>query len=166
MSELAGRHPPAPEMRRAASAKAGSIRKPRNDTAAPSATNAGMKSHAEHAAGGRYSRSEEADDYHALVARLNDSWRVIVCAAGIQWILQRRCGERFGTARWEGRSYCRTGEALKRLSRRHAGAIDPTVAAILLASLPERIENVHRKAVMTPRTISASTVITINIDTS
>jgi len=92
------------------------------------------------------SRSEEADDYTALVARLNDRWRVIVCAAGIQWILQRRRGERRGTARSEGRSYCRTSEALKRLSRRHAGAIDPTVAAILLASLPERIENVHRKA--------------------
>ena len=88
-----------------------------------------------------YSTSEEADDYHAVVARLNDSWRVIVCAAGIQWVLQRRRGERRGTARWEGRSYCRTGEALKRLSRRHAGAIDPTTAAILA-----RIENVHRKA--------------------
>ena len=28
-------------------------------------------------------RSEEADDYHAVVARLNESWRIIVCAAGI-----------------------------------------------------------------------------------
>ena len=100
-----------------------------------------MNVHANPPAAVPYSRSEEADDYHALVARLNDRWRVIVCAAGIQWILQRRRGERRGTARWEGRSYCRTGEALNRLSRRHAGAIDPTTAAILA-----RIENVHRKA--------------------
>ena len=85
------------------------------------------------------SRSEEADDYTALVARLNDRWRVIVCAAGIQWILQRRRGERRGTARWEGRSYCRTGEALNRVSRRYAGAIDPTAAAAV-AALPDWIE--------------------------
>jgi hypothetical protein len=90
------------------------------------------------------SKSEETDDYHAIVAHLNERWRVIVCAAHIQWILQRRTGERHGRARWEGRSYCRTSEALNRLSRRHAGAIDATAAAVL-ASLPEWIENVHRK---------------------
>ena len=83
-------------------------------------------------------KSEEADDYHAVVARLNDSWRVIVCRAGIQWILQRRRGERRGTARWEGRGFCRTSAALNRLSRNHAGVIDPT-AADILGSLPERI---------------------------
>jgi hypothetical protein len=82
-------------------------------------------------------RSEEADDYPA-VARLNDRWRVIVCAAGIQWILQRRAGKRYGRARWEGRSYCRTSDALNRLCRRHADPIDAFAAAIL-ASLPERI---------------------------
>jgi hypothetical protein len=83
------------------------------------------------------SRAEEADHY-SVVARLNRKWRVIVCAAGIQWILQRCTGERHGTARWEGRSYCRTREALNRLSRKRAGAIDPTAAGIL-ASLPQRI---------------------------
>jgi hypothetical protein len=92
-----------------------------------------------------YSTSEEADDYHSVVVDLNDNWRVILCAAGIQWVLQRRTGERHGRARWEGRSYCRTGEALKRLSRRHAGAIDPA-AADILASLPERIDNSIRRA--------------------
>jgi hypothetical protein len=89
------------------------------------------------------SRSEEADDYHAVVARLNDSWRVIVCAAGIQWILQRRRGERRGTARWESRCFCRTSEALNRLSRGRAGAIDPSADATL-ASLPERISTSSR----------------------
>jgi hypothetical protein len=85
------------------------------------------------------SRSEEADDYHAVVARLNEGWRTIICPAGIQWILQRRTGERHGRARWEGRSFCRTSEALNRLSRKHAGAIDPTAAAVL-AALPDWIE--------------------------
>src|SRR5689334_581221 len=89
---------------------------------------------------GEKGRSEEADDYRAVVARLNDSWRVIVCAGGIQWILQRHRGERRGTARWEGRCYCRTSQALNRLSRKHAGAVDPAAAAIL-AALPARIED-------------------------
>jgi hypothetical protein len=84
--------------------------------------------------------SEEADDYHAVEARLNDEWRVIVCRSGIQWILQHRAGQRHGTARWVGRSYCRTSEALNRLSHKHAGTLRPDAAAIL-AALPARIED-------------------------
>jgi hypothetical protein len=83
--------------------------------------------------------SEECDDYHAVVALLNADWRVIVCRANIQWILQHRAGERHGRARWEGRSYCRTSEALNRVSRKHAGTIDPAVA-VVLAGLPEHID--------------------------
>jgi hypothetical protein len=93
----------------------------------------------------KFPKSEEADDYHAVVVKLNDRWRVIVCASTIQWVLQRRAGERHGTERWEGRSYCTTSEALNRVSRRYAGVIDPTAAAIL-TSLPERIDNANRKA--------------------
>ena len=88
--------------------------------------------------------SEESDNYPRIVARLNDDWRVIACRANIQWILQHRAGKRHGVARWESRSFCRTSEALNRLSRRHAGAIDPNAAAIL-ASLPERIATNHDK---------------------
>ena len=96
-----------------------------------------MNAHAAHPPA-KCSRSEEADNYHPVVAQLNDRWRVIVCSAGMQWVLQRRTGERHGKARWEGRSFCRTGEALNRLSHTHASAIDP-IAAAVLASLPERI---------------------------
>jgi hypothetical protein len=81
---------------------------------------------------------EEADDY-SVFAQLNRNWRVIVCKSGIQWILQRRGGERHGRPRWEGRSYCRTRQALERVSRRHAGNIEPSAAATL-AALPERID--------------------------
>jgi hypothetical protein len=85
-------------------------------------------------------RSEEADDYHAIIARLNDSWRVIVCAADLQWILQRGYMARnHGDMRWRGRSYCRTSEALRRCTREHAGSVDPSALAIL-ATLPERID--------------------------
>jgi len=85
-------------------------------------------------------RSEESDNYHAIVARLNADWRVIVCAAGIQWVLQRGYAARnHGEVRWRSRSFCRTSEALIRCAREHAGEIEPTALAIL-AALPERIE--------------------------
>jgi hypothetical protein len=82
---------------------------------------------------------ESADDYHRVVAVLNDGWRVIECRDGIQWILQRRAGERHGMARWDSRSYCQTSEALNRVCRASAGAIDPAAVAVL-TSLPSMIE--------------------------
>jgi hypothetical protein len=85
------------------------------------------------------SGSEEADDCRAIVAKLNDGWRVIVCKAGTQWILQhRRSPKKAPADDWRGRSYCRTSEALRRCAREHAGTIDAAAAAIL-AALPERI---------------------------
>ena len=85
------------------------------------------------------SRAESSDDYPDVVAVLNDRWRVIACAAGIQWILQcRRSAETCSTARWQGRSFCRTREALIRLCQpQNVGPIDPAAAAIL-AELPDR----------------------------
>jgi hypothetical protein len=41
------------------------------------------------------SKDEGADSYAAIVARLNENWRIIVCTAGVQWILQCR-GEKYG----------------------------------------------------------------------
>jgi hypothetical protein len=59
--------------------------------------------------GGNEIRShiESAGNYDRVVARLNFRWRVIECAHGIQWILQRRASaETYATSRWVGRSYC------------------------------------------------------------
>jgi hypothetical protein len=84
------------------------------------------------------SHRESDNNYHGVIAVLNDRWRVIVCRDGIQWTLQQRKGERRGTARFDARSYCRTREALIRLSRTHAGKICPAAMTILEA-LPERI---------------------------
>ena len=86
-------------------------------------------------------KSEEADDYHAVVAQLSDQWRIIVGAAGLQWILQRGyLAKNHGGMRWRSRSFCRTSEALIRVSREHAGDLRPAAAAIL-AALPERIDD-------------------------
>jgi hypothetical protein len=84
-----------------------------------------------------FSHRESDDGYFAVVARLNERWRVIVCKDGIQWVLQFAKKRRDRTA-WEGRSYCRTREALIRVSSRHAGPIDPHATAILEA-LPRMI---------------------------
>ena len=52
--------------------------------------------------------AEENDGYPVIV-QINDRWRVVTCRAGIQWILQRRRGDR-----WAGYWFCRTREALIR----------------------------------------------------
>ena len=110
--------------------------------------------------------NKSADNYGRIVAQLNSRWRVIECRHLIQWILQYRASaETYATSRWVGRTYCRTRNGLLRCCREHAGAIDRTATEIL-AALPERIEDVDRKAVITTRTISASAAITIYIDTS
>ncbi|MGB7226045.1 MAG: hypothetical protein WBD49_26535, partial [Bradyrhizobium sp.] len=83
--------------------------------------------------------SEEADNYKAVVVRLNAAWRFFACSARIQFILQGRSGKRAGIARWESHSYCRTNQALRRLVREHAGDVDQ-VAAEILAGLPDRFD--------------------------
>jgi hypothetical protein len=84
--------------------------------------------------------TESDDQYLGVVAVLNQQHRVIRCRDGIQWILQRRHGpERLAGTRWDGRSYCRTREALIRCCHEHAGSIDATASTALM-SLPERIE--------------------------
>lgn len=87
----------------------------------------------------RSSSHETGDAYVAVVARLNDLWRVIRCRDGIQWILQRRDGQRAGGTRWTGSCYLTTREALIRVCRTRAGDCDPIAWWTLLA-LPERYE--------------------------
>jgi hypothetical protein len=77
-------------------------------------------------------RGEKSDAYPAI-AVLNHHWRVIECAGGIQWILQRRRGDR-----WRSYWFCRTREALLRGAREHAAPIDGVAPAVLLR-LPEWI---------------------------
>jgi hypothetical protein len=85
------------------------------------------------------SHRESDDGYRAVVAHLNERWRVIVCRDGMQWVLQYRASTK--TARrveWKGRSYCRTRECLLRDVRYHAGEIDAHAFAIVEA-LPRMI---------------------------
>lgn len=81
-------------------------------------------------------KREESENYRAIIAKLNANWRVIECRDGIQWILQRRAGNRHGEPRWEGRSYCRNKESLLGRVRDLTGECDG-IAHVILGSFPE-----------------------------
>ena len=81
---------------------------------------------------------ETADAYTQVVARLSESWRVILCKDGIQWILQRRDAVRSGQPRWRATGYFRTKRALILASRTACGLIAPS-ASVILNALPARI---------------------------
>jgi hypothetical protein len=63
------------------------------------------------------SPSESAEAYPRVVVVLDAKTRVIECAAGIQWIVQRRVNS--SPQPWRGRSFCRTKAALLRIAGHH-----------------------------------------------
>lgn len=76
---------------------------------------------------------EQADDYARVVVRIGDEHRVIVCKAGIQWIVQRMAG-----GRWRGERYHRSREGLLRAVATLPDAGDDVLAT--LSALPKWIE--------------------------
>jgi len=89
--------------------------------------------------GGRGMNARETSaDYPNIVARLSDKWRVIVCAGGLQWILQKRDAGNAPSIGWRGVGYCMTREALLRLCGGLESPVDPSARPIL-AALPEHI---------------------------
>ena len=52
--------------------------------------------------------SEASDDYANVVAHVGIKHRIIVCKHAIQWILQRKDGQRCGRTRWKAFSYHRS----------------------------------------------------------
>ena len=66
--------------------------------------------------------------------QLNEGWRV--SEDSIQWKLQRRCSKPGQKAKWTGRSFCRTREALLRCVREYCGVVDAE-ALKRLEALPE-----------------------------
>ena len=53
--------------------------------------------------------------------QLNEGWRV--SEDSLQWMLQRRCSKPGQKAKWTGRSFCRTREALLRCVNDHCGVV-------------------------------------------
>ena len=77
-------------------------------------------------------RGEETDDYPRIAARLNPRWRVVSCRDSLQWILQSRCGQRAGLARWKSRFFCRSRGGLVSCCLEHAGPVGGAALALLL----------------------------------
>src|SRR5262245_52481702 len=75
--------------------------------------------------------AEESNTYPRVVARLNANWRVIACRDDLQWILQRRRGQKRGSPRWTGWRYFRTRQALLHDCYRYVGAIGGDALVIL-----------------------------------
>ncbi len=85
---------------------------------------------------------EEDNDYLHVVARVDETTRVIECRNQMQWIVQRRVGNR-----WRGFWFCRTKEALLRGCAAHPD----------LAALPDRFVEPARatgSVVGAPRVVS------------
>lgn len=83
------------------------------------------------ATGAPPSNREEANDYRRVVVILNSGWRIIACRDGIQWILQRRSGERHGQPRWVSKKYNRNKKALIDNVHRFVGEVDPAAREVL-----------------------------------
>jgi hypothetical protein len=85
---------------------------------------------------------EYSPTFHAIIARLNDRWRVIdSCERHLyrQWILQYRTGsEATGQRPWTGKSFCQTRAVLLRCIREKAGEVN-AVALAVIEALPDRI---------------------------
>lgn len=88
---------------------------------------------------------ETSDTYSAVVARLDENWRVIICKDRLQWILQRRDAERSGQKRWRAVGYFLTREALIRVSRTVCAGCDATELAMLDSPHPQCRKRVKSK---------------------
>lgn len=73
---------------------------------------------------------EASDDYSRVVAQ-SGPVRAAVCKDGIQWLLQRRSGNR-----WRSEAYCRTREALVRHWRNATGDDGAALGIIATHFLP------------------------------
>ena len=82
-------------------------------------------------------KQETADAYFRVIAVLDTTHRVIICADGLQWIPQQR--KSGGAQRpWRPLGYFQSRDALIRTCACHFEQSDPCGMAILLA-LPDKI---------------------------
>jgi hypothetical protein len=90
-------------------------------------------------------RNEGADDYPRLVSQIDAKTRVVACAAGIQWIVQRAKSVR-GCRTWYGVSFCRTKRALLRCVRESVPGENLDLEA-LPDWFPEVVVDVSRRVI-------------------
>ncbi len=88
---------------------------------------------------GRRAIAEQGDNYPNVVMQQGETFRLIACRDGIQWIPQTRGTHAVARTRWRPRSYHRSKISLIRRLPAFLPGIDPKNLAILDA-LPDWIE--------------------------
>ena len=89
---------------------------------------------------------ESSEHYHNTLLQLDERWRLIVCGAHYQLILQRREGLHGGA--WRGFKYFRTKNALLKVCG-GLGLLSDTITARIECILPPNFEVVETKRVKT-----------------
>lgn len=82
-------------------------------------------------------RREEHDDYCRVICKLANGWRLVVCRDHLQFIVQRKRGERCGRPRWEGTAFLQTRAGVDRFCRK-LNRLLPS-ARRLIDKLPDHI---------------------------
>lgn len=82
------------------------------------------------------SNRESDDDYSKVLATFDPNCRIIDGKCGLQWIIQKRDGQRAGRTRWTGWHYLKRRERLIDLYRQFCYVVDPNVL-VVLQQLPE-----------------------------
>ena len=80
--------------------------------------------------------SESSGDYGRVVLTLSPQWRIIECRQGIQWIIQKCKGMRYGTTRWDSCHYLTSRDGLITVCHRLKLPLDPKTFC-RINSLPE-----------------------------
>ena len=83
--------------------------------------------------------SESSGDYRHIVLMISSKWRIIECRQGLQWIIQKCQGIRYGTTRWESKKYLLSREGLVKACQRLNLNLDSN-SVVALKKLPKSIQ--------------------------
>ena len=104
------------------------------DTANPQKTQASMVIEA--------AAIESSDLYAKVIAQPSFRWRVILCAQGLQWIIQKKESSHAGP--WRAEKYVTSRSALIRACGTLGLLSDPATEAVLYA-LPDYVSQLAKK---------------------
>jgi len=85
---------------------------------------------------------ESSDLYAKVIVQSSDRWRVILCAQGLQWIIQKKESSHAGP--WRAEKYVTSRSALIRACGTLGLLSDPATEAVLYA-LPDYVSQLAKK---------------------
>ena len=85
---------------------------------------------------------ESSDLYGKVIEQSSDRWRVILCAQGLQWIIQKKESSHAGP--WRAEKYLTSRSALIKACGTLGLLSDPATEVVLFA-LPEHVSQLAKK---------------------